>query len=135
MRTREPSAAAARPATEGGISIHNRLPPGHRCQATVAEAVRVALRGLPGPWDVSIEPIDRVWFRVAVVAPNGATWSASIRADEDWSPADLADTVRAACVRHRRLQAANPRRRAVRPARDGTSGERSGSDSPEGKPQ
>lgn len=125
MKLEDPSAPAS-PASEGAIAIHNRLPPGHRCQTAVEEVLRVALRGLSGAWDVSIYPVDRTWFRVDVVAPSGATWSMSVRADEDPSSADLADTVRAACVRYCRLKPANGKRRAGKPA-EGSAGNRDGS--------
>ena len=111
MKT-EDSPAPAPPASDGRIAIHNRLPPDHRCRAAVDEVFRVALRGLAGPWDVSIYPVDRAWVRVDVVAPDGATWSTSVRAEEGRPAEELADTVRAACVRHCRLEPASGKRRA-----------------------
>lgn len=111
MKADEPP-APARPGSDGGIAIHNRLPPDHRCRAAVDEVFRVALRGLSGAWDVSIYPVDRAWVRVDVVAPNGATWSTSVRADEGRPAEKLADAVRAACVRHCRLEPANGKHRA-----------------------
>jgi hypothetical protein len=125
MKAEDPFAPAP-PASDGGIAIHNRLPPGHRCRTVVDEVLHVALRGLSGSWDVSIHPVDRTWFRVDVVAPSGAAWSTSVRADEHWSAGDLADTVRAACVRHCRLKPVHAERRAGKPA-EGSAANRDGS--------
>jgi len=125
MKTEKPRLPAP-PVSDGGIAIHNRLPPGHRRHAAVDEVLRVALRGLAGPWDVSIYPVDGAWFRIDVVAPDGATWSTSVRVDEGRPAEDLADTVRAACVRHGHLKPANGKRRAGKPAKR-SAGNRDGS--------
>ena len=55
MKTEAPPVPAP-PESDGGITIHNRLHPGHRYRAAMDEVFRVALRGLPGPWDVSVTP-------------------------------------------------------------------------------
>ena len=114
MKAKSPIATVA-PESDAGITIHNRLHPGHHYQAAMDEVFRVALRGLPGPWDVSVHPAGRAWFRIDVVAPDGASWSTSVPVDEGPSPEDLEDTVRAACVRHCRLRPANGTRRAGKP--------------------
>jgi hypothetical protein len=101
---REPRAVPARPESDGGITVHNHLHPGHPYQAAIDELFRVALRGLPGPWEVSVCPVGRAWFRIDVVAPDGARWSLSVPVREGPRAEDLADTVRAAGVRHCRLR-------------------------------
>lgn len=68
------------------------------------EVFRVALRGLPGPWDVSVTANGRTWFRIDVVAPNGASWAMSVPVHVGPRPEDLAETVRVACSRHSRLR-------------------------------
>ena len=121
---------AARPASpaEATIGIDNRLPAGHRWRAVVDGVFRAALQDLPGPWNVSVLPVDGLWFRINVVAPDGASWSVSAVVEDGPRIEDLADTIRAACVRHCRVRPANaPRRRrapglAAAPAvRKGTS--------------
>jgi hypothetical protein len=103
------------PQSDGGITVHNRLHAGHRYQAVMDEVLRVALEGFAGPWDVSIHPVGRQWFRIDVVAPDGATWSLSVPVHEGPGADDLADTVRAACLR-RRVKRAGGQRRAGKPA-------------------
>jgi len=125
MKTQDPPVPAP-PESDGGITIHNRLPPGHRYQAAMDQVFRVALRGLPGPWDASVYPVGRAWFRIDVVAPDGASWSTSVPVHEGPHAEDLADTVRAAGVRHCRLRPAKGTRPAVKPA-GGTAGNRDGS--------
>lgn len=123
------------PASEGGITIHNRLHPGHRYQAGVEEVLRIALRDLPGPWDVSVYPVGRPWFRIDVVAPDGASWSAWVPVHEGPRVEELADTVRAACVRRGRLRPENGKRRAGNLA-DGSDKDRDGGrKAPEGMPK
>jgi len=112
--------------SDGGITLHNRLYPGHRYQAAMEAVFRIALRGLPGPWDVSVYPVGRTWFRIDVVAPDGASWFISVPVHGGPRAEDLADTVRAACVRHCRLKPANGKRRAGKPA-DGSARDRDGS--------
>ena len=100
----EAPAVPAPPESDGGITVHNRLHPGHRYQAAIDEVFRVALRGLRGTWEVSVCPVGRAWFRIDVVAPDGASWSMSVPVQEGPRAEDLADTVRAAGVRHCRLR-------------------------------
>lgn len=101
MKT-EDTRVPAPPASDGGLTIHNRLHPGHRCRAAVDEALRVSLRDLSGPWDVSVCPVDEDWVRIEVAAPDGASWSMSVPVPEGPRVEDLAGTVRAACLRHSR---------------------------------
>ena len=76
----------ARPHPTQGITLHNRLHPGHRYQAAMDEVFRVALRDLPGPWDVSVHPVGRAWFRIDIIAPDGASWSMSVPVHEGRVP-------------------------------------------------
>lgn len=107
------------PGSDGGITIHNRLDRSHRYQAAIDQVTRAALRGLPGPWDVSAYAVGRAWFRIDVVAPDGASWSASVPVHQGPRAEDLADTIRTACLRHCRLRSAKGTPGAV------TSGRRS----------
>jgi len=111
MKSEGPPAPAP-PASDGGITVHNCLHPGHRYQAAVDGVCRVALRGLSGPWDVSVYPVGRAWFRIDIVAPDGASWSLSVPVHEGPRAEDLADTVRAACVRYCCLRPKSGKRRA-----------------------
>jgi len=99
-------------ASDGGVTIHNRLNPGHPYQAAVDQVFRLALDGLPGPWAVSASSVGRAWFRIDVVAPDGASWSMSVPVQHGPRPEDLGETVRAACVRHCRVKRARGRPRA-----------------------
>jgi hypothetical protein len=90
-------------ATNTDITIHNRLPAGHGYQATIEEVLRVALRDLPGPWDASAYTVGRAWFRIDVIAPDGARWSGWVPVHEGPQAENLADTVRAACLRRTSL--------------------------------
>ena len=104
------SATSLAGAVKATVTIHNRLPAGHRWQAAIDPVFRAALNGLPGPWDISVHPVDRFWFRIDVVAPDGASWSISASTQEGPRIEDLADTIRAACVRHGRVKPANAKR-------------------------
>jgi hypothetical protein len=112
--------------SQATITIQNRLPAGHRWQAAIDPVFRDALKELPGAWDVSVHPIDRLWFQIVVVAPDGASWSTSTSTQEGLRIEDLAGTIRAACVRRCRMKPAWRRRgvgASVRPpaAPNGTS--------------
>jgi hypothetical protein len=109
----EAASTAPSSSPEADITVHNRLYHGHRYQAAMDEVLRVALRGLPGPWEASVYPVGRGWFRIDVVAPDGARWSMSVPAHEGPSAQDLAETVRAAGVRHCRLKVTECRRGAA----------------------
>lgn len=99
MRT-EAQPVPAPPVSPGEITLQNRLPPGHRYRAVMDEVVRIALRGLPGPWDVSASSWGRTLFRIDVGSPGRASWSISVPVYEGPNAGDLAAAVRAACLRH-----------------------------------
>lgn len=88
------------PPETDGVTIHNRLRAGHP-YASIDEAFRTALRGLPGRWDMSVYPIGRTWFRIDILSPDAASWSMSVPVHDGPRPEDLADAVRAACARRR----------------------------------
>lgn len=123
MRNQVPPGPA--PESDRGITIHNRLQPGHRCAAAMDEVFRIALRDLPGPWDVSVYSAGQAWFRIDVVAPDGASWSTSVPVHGGPRPEELADTVRTACLRHARRKSTNTKRRSGKPV-DGSAGDRGG---------
>ena len=110
--TRQGPSASAPTESGGGITFHNRLHPGHPYQTKMDDVLRVALRDLPGPWDVSAQALDRAWFRIDIVAPDRESWSLSVPVHEGPRLEDLADRVRAFCVRHCSLHP----ERAERPA-------------------
>jgi hypothetical protein len=111
MKRQGPSTTAP-PESNGGTTSNDHLHLGHPYQTVVDGIFRVALRGLPGPWDVRAQALGRAWFRIDVVAPDGARWFMSVPVFEGPCADDLADTVRAACSRHCRLHGENVRRRA-----------------------
>lgn len=87
------------PVSDGEITLQNCLPPGHRYRAVMDEVVRIALSGLPGPWDVSACSVGRTLFRIDVGSPGAATWSISVPVYEGPTAGDLAIAVRAAGLR------------------------------------
>jgi hypothetical protein len=108
MKTEKTRLPASLP-MDPGITIHNRLHRGHRYQAAVEDIVRVALRDTPGPWDVSVSPLGRAWFVIDVVAPDAASWSMQVPIHGGPQPEDLAETIRAACLRrHHHLTQRSP---------------------------
>jgi hypothetical protein len=74
------------------------------------EVFRIALRDLPGPWDVSVTATGRAWFRIEITAPDGASWSMAVPVHVGPRAEDLADMVRVACIRHSRLRPAAAKR-------------------------
>jgi len=106
------------PESDGGITIHNRLHLGHRYQAVMDEVLRVALRGLSGTWEISVYAVGRAWFRIDVVAPDGASWFISVPVHEGPRAEDLAGMARAACVRHSRLTPGDIKTEEVRDEAD-----------------
>jgi hypothetical protein len=123
MKTEDP-AVPAPPQSDGGITLHNHLHPGHLYRAAMDEVFRIALRGLPGPWDVSVSPVGRTWFRIDVVAPDGASWAMSVPVHVGPRAEDLAETVRVACSRHSRLRPAAAKPKVAGDAADGPGGAR-----------
>ena len=63
------------------------------------EALRTALRDLPGSWKVSIIPVGRRMYTVDVVAPDASRWSVAVPVPEGPRAEDVAEMVRAACAR------------------------------------
>lgn len=122
MKTEAPPVPAA-PVSDGEITLENRLPPGHRYRAVMDEVVRIALRGLPGSWDVSACSVGRTLFRTDVGSPGGASWSISVPVYEGPTAGDLAAAVRAACLRHCGLRFDNGKAGSSR-ASAGSDGER-----------
>ena len=124
MKTKD-TAPPAPSTSDGGITLHNRLSPGHRYQAAIDEIFRVALRDLPGAWDVSVYSIGRAWFRIDVVAPDGASWCMSFPVHQGPRAEDLAETVRVACIRRSRLRPPAAKPGKAGDAADGVGGARS----------
>ena len=92
------------------IAIHNHYR-GHRHKAAMAKMCRVALRGLSGPWDIWIMSAGRDWFRLEIVGPRGTSWSMAVPFNALPSSEDLAEALRAACIRHSpRIRRDTPRR-------------------------
>lgn len=102
-----------------GVTIHNRLPIGHRYRVSLDEALRACLQGLTGSWDVTVYPVGRAWFHIQVVAPDGSSWSLAIPVQEGPRAEDLAETVRAACARQSRLRPSRGSDRPSSPAAPG----------------
>jgi CheY-like chemotaxis protein len=96
----EPSTTSGPAPVLDAIRIDNRLHAGHRYRTAVAESCRAALDGLPGPWEVTASPVGRAWFRIEVVARDGARWSMSVPVHHGPRTEELAEVVRAACLRH-----------------------------------
>jgi hypothetical protein len=90
----------------GQVILHNRLPPEHPRRLGLETAIRSALAGLPGRWDVVLEGQSRLSLVVAVVAPDGSAITVSCCNPEQRDPASIAETVRAACSRRRWLEPA-----------------------------
>lgn len=86
-----------------GVTIHNRLPSKLPRRIAFERAIESALEGFRGNWDVVIELPGEQSLVVAVVAPDGSTWSMSCCDPEHRDPESIADTVRAACSRRRWL--------------------------------
>ena len=108
MKTEAPPVPAT-PVSDGEITLQNRLHPGHRYRAVMDEVVRIALRGLPGPWDVSACSVGCTLFRIDVGSPGGASWSISVPVYEGPAAGDVAAAVRAACLHHCGLRSDNGR--------------------------
>jgi hypothetical protein len=104
--------------SDTGITLHNHLSPGHRYRAVMDEVFRVALRGLPGPWEVSVTANGRAWFRIDVVAPDGASWSMTVPVNVGPRSEDLAETVRVARSRQSRLRPAASKTKVAGDAAD-----------------
>lgn len=92
----------SRQAGTGHVSFDNRLPPTYPPRLALERAIRSALAGLPGRWDVIVKAPSAFTLVVAVVAPDASAWTCMmICKPEDLLPKAIADTVRAVCTRHR----------------------------------
>lgn len=90
------------PGSEAGqVTLDNRLPPKYPQRLALESAIRSALAGLAGPWDVVVEAPGALALVVAVVAPDGSAWTMSCCNPEHRHPDSIADAVRAACSRRR----------------------------------
>jgi hypothetical protein len=91
-----------RQADTGRLSFDNRLPPTYPQRLALERAIRSALAGLPGRWDVIVEAPRALPLVVAVVAPDTSAWTCMMNCGkpEDLLPKAIADSVRAVCRRH-----------------------------------
>jgi hypothetical protein len=110
-----------------GLTLHNRLPVGHRYRPGLEGALRTALGDLSGPWDVSMYAVGRILIRVDVLAPGGSRWSLAVPVPEGPQAEDVAETVRVACARLRRIEPALS-------GSEGVGGGTSSPNAPEGHP-
>ncbi len=86
--------------------LHNRLPAGHRYRLGLEGALRAAIGGLSGPWEVSVYPVGRAWFYIDVVSPDASRWSVAIPVPEGPQAEEIAEIVRAGCARLVRIEPA-----------------------------
>jgi hypothetical protein len=91
----------------GQVTLQNRLPPKHPQRIALETEIRNALAGLTGNWDVVLEVPEGLWLVVAVVAPDGSSWTMSCCNPAHRDPESIAETVRAACSRRRWLDPAD----------------------------
>jgi hypothetical protein len=100
----KPKAKDAGPAAaSSGVAIHNRLPPMFPRRIAFESAIASALVGFKGNWDVAIELPGEQSLVVAVIAPDGSSWTMSCCDPRHRDPETIAETVRAACSRRRWL--------------------------------
>jgi hypothetical protein len=116
-----------RDASDAGLTLHNRLPVGHRYRLGLECALRVALGDLSGPWDVSVYAVGRILIQVDVLAPGGSRWSLAVPVPEGPSAEDVSETVRVGCARLRRIEHAPS-------GPEGVGGETSSPNATEGHP-
>ena len=90
----------------GQVSLQNRLPPKHPQRLALETAIRGALAGLEGAWDVTLEVPEGMSLVVAVVAPDASAWTMRCCGPAHADPESIAETVRAACDRRRCLEPA-----------------------------
>jgi len=95
-----------RDASDTGLTLHNRLPVGHRYRLSIEGALRGALGDLSGRWEVSVHAVGRILIQVDVLAPGGSRWSLAVPVPEGPQAEDIAETVRAGCARLRRIEPA-----------------------------
>ncbi len=91
----------------GPLILHDRLPPNHPQRLGLESALRSALAGLAGRWEVVLELQSGPSLLISVVAPDGSAWTMSCCNREHRDPASIAETVYAACSRRRWLESAS----------------------------
>jgi hypothetical protein len=92
------------PPEVGRVTLQNRLSPKQPQRLALETAVRGALEGLEGNWDVVLEAPDGLPLVVAVIAPDGSSWTMSCCSPAQRDPESIAASVRAACNRRRWLK-------------------------------
>lgn len=105
---------AALSAVSAEVTIDNRLPPRHPQRIALERALRSALVGLTGAWAVVVERPSELSLVIAVVAPDGSAWTMSCCDPDHRDPEAIAEIVRAACNRRRRLGPSPPMSSPVR---------------------
>jgi hypothetical protein len=88
----------------GQVTLQNRLSPRHPQRLALETAIRNALAGLTGKWDVVLEVPQGLSLVIAVVGPDGSSWTMSCCTPAYRDPESIAETVRAACSRRRWLE-------------------------------
>jgi len=88
----------------GQVALQNRLSPQHPQRLALETAIRNALAGLTGKWDVVLEVPQGLSLVIAVVAPDGSSWTMSCCNPAYRDPESIAETVKAACSRRRWLE-------------------------------
>jgi hypothetical protein len=88
----------------GQVTLQNRLSPQHPQRLALETAIRNALAGLTGKWDVVLEVPQGLSLVIAVVGPDGSSWTMSCCTPAYRDPESIAETVRAACSRRRWLE-------------------------------
>jgi hypothetical protein len=61
-------------APEAALTLHNRLPEGHRYRLGLEGALRAGRGDLSGPLDGSVYPVGRACVSTDVVAPHAWRW-------------------------------------------------------------
>jgi hypothetical protein len=92
------------PREAGQVTLQNRLSPQHPQRLALESAIRNALAGLPGKWDVVLEVPPGLSLVIRVLAPDGSSWTMSCCNPAYRDPESIAETVRAACSRRRWLE-------------------------------
>lgn len=85
------------------MALHNRLPPTYARRDDFERAITSALAGFRGTWEVALEPPGEHALVVAIVAPDGSSWSMTCCNPQQWDPQAVAETVRGACSKDRWL--------------------------------
>jgi hypothetical protein len=85
------------------VTLQNRLSPRDPQRLALETAVRSALAGFKGSWDVILEGPEGLSLVIVVVAPDGSAWTMRYCDSAYRDPVSIAETVRAACGRRRWL--------------------------------